>query len=102
MNIPTSSNFFLKWLRSGARQDPARDWIVVLICSTTVLAGIIVWNVWVFDTVARGGVIGSVESSSPPAFNSSFLDAIHPIVEKRAAEAAKYETGAYRYADPSQ
>ena len=102
MNISISSNSFLKRLRAGAHQDPVRDWIAMLICSAIVLAGIIVWNVWVFDTVARGGIIGSGESSPSPAFNSSFLDAIHPIFEKRAAEATKYETGIYRYADPSQ
>ncbi len=102
MTISTLSNSFLKQLHVGARQDPVRDWIAVLICATIVLAGVIVWNVWVFDTVARGGIIGSGESSPPPAFNSSFLETIHPIVEKRAAESLKYETGIYRYADPSQ
>ena len=102
MNVSIPPNSFLKRLHTGARQDPARDWIVVLICSAIVLAGVIVWNVWAFDTVARGGVIGSVELSSPEVFNRSFLDAVHPIFEKRAAEATKYETGVYRYADPSQ
>ncbi len=97
-----SPNSFLKRLHSEVRQDPARDWIAVLICSAIVLVGVIVWNVWVFDTIARGGVIGSVELSSPQAFNRSFLDAAQPIFEKRAAEATKYETGVYRYTDPSR
>ena len=102
MNISTTPNSFLKRLHSGTRQDPARDWIAVLIGSSIVLTGVIVWNVWVFDTIARGGVIGSAEISSPQVFNRSFLDEVRPVFEKRAAEVTKYETGVYRYADPSR
>lgn len=102
MNISISPNSFLKRLYAGARQDPVRDWIVVLIGTAIVLAGVIVWNMWVFDTIARGGVIGSVELGSPQVFSRSFLDPVHPIFEKRAAEATKYETGVYRYVDPSR
>ena len=102
MSILNFSNVFLKRLRVGAPKDPMRDWIMALIFSAIVLAGVIVWNAWAFDTIARGGVIGSVEPSSLPAFKSSSLDAIHDIFSNRVAEEAKYETGVYRYADPSQ
>lgn len=102
MSIPNFSNFFLKRLRVGAPQDPVRDWIMALIFSAIVLAGVIVWNAWAFGTVARGGVIGSVEPSSLPVFKSSSLDAIHGIFANRVTEESKYETGAYRYVDPSQ
>lgn len=83
------------------RRDPARDWILSLICSAIVLTGIIVWNAWAFDTVSRGGVIGSPMKSVPSTFNNSSLDTVHDIFAKRAAEESKYESGAYRYADPS-
>lgn len=74
----------------------------MLICAVIVLAGVIVWNLWVFNTIARGGAIGSVEPNSPQVFKKSFLDDVRPIFEKRADEAKKYETGVYRYADPSK
>lgn len=92
---------FLKRLRTGAHQDPVRDWLVVITFSIIALAGIIVWNVWTFDTVANGGVIGAPATGAQPIFSRSSLDAIHSIFVSRSAEEAKYVTGTYRYADPS-
>lgn len=102
MNMSDVPHSFLKRLRADAPRDPVRDWLVLLISSAIVFAGIIVWNVWAFDTVASGGVIGGAAPGSPPVFSRSSLDAIHAVFEKRAAEEAKYKTGTYRYADPSQ
>ncbi|HVB20264.1 MAG TPA: hypothetical protein VNF51_03245 [Candidatus Paceibacterota bacterium] len=102
MNIFGTIGFFLKRLRTSALQDPVRDWLVLLTLSSIALAGIIVWNVWMFDTIANGGVIGVPASSAPPLFNSASLDAIHTIFVNRAAEQTKYVTGFYRYVDPSQ
>lgn len=65
------------------------------------LAGIFIWNVWAFDTVANGGVIGTA-TSTPQAFSQSSLNTIRSIFEDRAEERAKYETGTYRFSDPSQ
>ena len=82
--------------------DPARDWLVLFTLFVLAFASIIVWNVWAFDTVSRGGVIGTVATSTQPVFNNSSLNAIHTVFEKRATEEAKYVTGVYRYTDPSQ
>lgn len=89
-------------LRTSARQDPVRDWLALLTLSILAFVCIVVWNVWAFDTVARGGIIGTTPGSSSPAFNRSSIDALHTVFEERAAEEAKYRTGVYRYADPSQ
>lgn len=102
MNIFSPIISFLKRLRGGAQQDPVRDWLTMLTLSIVACTGIIVWNIWAFDTVARGGSIGSAVIHAPPIFSRSSLDAVHAIFEKRALEDARYETGAYRYADPSQ
>lgn len=88
--------------RSQAESDPMRDWLMVLTFAAVALAGIVVWNMWAFDTIARGGSIGSVATSSPPVFNKSSLNIIHTVFEDRATEEARYRTGVYRYADPSQ
>lgn len=101
MNILSSITSFFSRLRGG-RQDPVRDWLMMLTLFLVACAGIIVWNIWAFDTVARGGVIGSAVVHAPPVFSRSSLDAIHAVFEKRAAEEAKYTAGEYRYADPSQ
>lgn len=87
---------------AGNHLDPMRHWLVLITCAVLALAGIIVWNAWAFDTVASGGVIGSVATSTPQLFNSSSLDVIHKVFSNRAAEESKYRTGVYRYADPSQ
>lgn len=102
MNISNSIRVFFSRLRSVAHIDPVRDWLILFTLSILAFVSIVVWNVWAFDTVASGGVIGTAATSTPPIFNSSSLDAIHAVFSKRATEEAKYVTGVYRYADPSQ
>ena len=76
---------------------------MLLVLSIAVLAGNVMWSISVFDTVARGGIIGSsVSSTTEPVFNQSSLDTVRTIFANRAAEESKYETGAYQYPDPSQ
>jgi hypothetical protein len=89
-------------LRGAAPRDPSRDWLILLSLAFIILMSLIAWNVWAFDTIASGGVIGPKATSTPAAFNRSSIDTIRTIFEKRAAEEAKYVTGAYRFADPSQ
>ncbi|MGD0328660.1 MAG: hypothetical protein ABSB00_03060 [Minisyncoccia bacterium] len=101
-NIFISIFSFSKRLHYGARLEPVRDWLSLLTFSAIALVGIIVWNVWAFDTVISGGVIGSSATSTPPVFSQSSLDTIHTIFANRAAEEEKYETGTYSFTDPSQ
>ncbi|HUX81018.1 MAG TPA: hypothetical protein VMV38_01705 [Candidatus Paceibacterota bacterium] len=82
--------------------DPVRDWFTLFTLSLILLAGIIVWNVWAFDTVVNGGAITAVPVSSTPVFNTSSLNTIHTIFATRAAENAKYMAGVYHVTDPSQ
>ena len=93
---------FLKHLRHNARFEPSRDWLVLLTLSTFFLIGIIVWNIWAFNIVANGGVIGKAPSEAVPVFSTSSLNSIESVFTNRADEEAKYVTGVYRYADPSQ
>jgi hypothetical protein len=97
----TSLISFFKRIRSLSAIDPERDWIMLLIISILMLAAIVVWNAFVFDTVATGGVIGAPTATAPPVFSQSSLDAIHTVFANRAAEEAKYITDVYHYADPS-
>ncbi len=91
----------LKYFKYGPYINPARDWMVLIIISAIALTGIIVWNIWVFGTVAQGGTVGAVATSSPPIFSHESLDAIDTIFANRATERMKYETGTYHFADPS-
>ncbi len=102
MNISDTIASLLKRMRYGANIDPVRDWLVVLTLSIIVLACIVVWNVWAFSTVASGGAIGTSSPKAAPIFDPASLNAIHTIFAARADEEARYVTGVYRYADPSQ
>ena len=89
-------------MRYGARINPVRDWLMLLSFSAIILAGIIVWNIWVFDTVANGGVLGAPAASTSSLFSNSSIDTIRTIFADRAVEEAKYKTGTYHFIDPSQ
>ncbi|MEK7157095.1 MAG: hypothetical protein AAB709_00905 [Patescibacteria group bacterium] len=101
MNALNSFFSSMKRARSSSRFDPARDWLLLLLCSMILLTGIVVWNAWAFDTVAGGGVIGASPARTPSAFNQSSLDAIRTVFTDRAVEEDKYTSGVYRFADPS-
>ena len=102
MNIFTAIISFFKRFRYGAEINPTRDWVALLMLSAITLTGIVIWNMWAFDTVANGGIIGTAATSTPPVFDQASLDAVHAIFADRAAEEAKYETGVYNFSDPSQ
>lgn len=102
MNIFNHNRSFFSRLRSAAHFDPVRDWLVMLVLSIFAFVSIVVWNIWAFDTVAQGGVIGTAASGTKQSFNLSLVGNVNEILGKRATEEAKYRTGGYRYADPSQ
>ena len=89
-------------LHSLSHPDPVRDWLILVSCSLLALVSLVVWNVWAFDRVANGGVIGTSMKSASPVFDQSTLNAVNAIFTDRAAEEAKYVHGFYQYADPSQ
>ena len=101
MNILNTIGSFFKRFRSGTSIDPVQDWLMFLSLATVCLVGIIVWNVWAFDTVSSGGTIGAPRTETPTVFNVSSLQEIHSIFANRAAEETKYITGVYMFTDPS-
>lgn len=99
------SNFFTSLrtrTRTGVHKDPSRNWLTLLTLALFAFVCIVVWNIWAFDTVARGGVIGTNVGNSTTVFNRSSINEVRAIFEKRSAEEARYVTGVYRFADPSQ
>ncbi len=102
MNISKLVDTLKRHLAYGPTIDPTRDWITLLALALIVLAGIVVWNVWAFDTIAQGGTLGNAATSSAPVFSTASLDSIRAIFKERAAEETNYLTGVYGFADPSQ
>lgn len=102
MNIFNTAVSSVKRFRSNAFRDPERDWVGMLVIAVTAFVGIVVWNIWTFETVANGGVIGTATTSPAALLNHSSLDAVDAVFSNRSDEEAKYRTGVYRYTDPSQ
>ncbi len=102
--MPTSNflNSFLKRVHIDTELDPVRDWLILLTLGAIALAGIIVWNIWAFDTVAGGGIIGTPSARTGASLTDSSLEEIRTVFLNHATEEAKYETGVYRFTDPSQ
>ena len=99
-NFDSMGSLFRR-MRSSASVDPIRDWLMLLTLAMIAFVGIVVWNVWAFDTVAGGGTIGAPTIKAPVAFNPAALDTIRTIFVNRAAEEAKYMIGVYSFTDPS-
>lgn len=97
----SSPDSFLKYFQRTARLDPERDWLMLIMLGTTVLFGVIMWNVWAFNIVAEGGVIGKTTTSTAPTFNQASLDTLRSVFVNRAAEEGKYLNNGYTYVDPS-
>ena len=91
----------LSRLSYGSRLNPARDWGVLLSLTALVLVLIIGWNVWAFQTVVNGGVLGGAVASSPPVISQTSIDALRTLFSDRAAEEMNYAAGIYRFTDPS-
>lgn len=93
---------FVSRFSYGARLAPARDWAILLAVATIALVFIVGWNVWAFQTVVQGGVLGSAATSSPPTISQGSIDTLRTLFAEREAEEANYASGAYRFTDPSQ
>jgi hypothetical protein len=100
--MSTFRTFFSK-LKYGRRLKPEQDWFVLLLAALALLGISLVWNLWLFDDVKNGAVLGS--ASAPLATltaSQRSLGNVQQAFVARAAEEAKYETGAYTFIDPSR
>lgn len=86
----------------GKRIHPARDWSVLLLVSILMLVASIGGNLWLFEHVAGGGLLGEIPQGAPPVFSQASLDTISKIFDNRAIEENKYQNGTYRFIDPSR
>lgn len=99
--MPNPLNLLWNKIKPSNRLDPERDWIVLLIVSIIVLTGIVVWNAWAFDTIAKGKILGPTASTTVTTFKQSSFGEIHTIFEERVKEEVNYTSGVYQYIDPS-
>lgn len=77
---------------------PVRDWFMLLGVATFLIIGSIVWNLWLFSQVTRGGTLGSAPQESSKDIG---LESITNEFAERAYERSRYETPG-RFADPSR
>ncbi len=86
------------------RLNPTRDWFVLLTLAGLGLLAILAWSVWTFQMALNREDTTAV-TQRPPAssvVDQSLLEKTRTLIRDRATEETKYETGAYRFTDPSQ
>lgn len=93
---------YLKRLRSSTYVDPVRDWILLIAVSVVAFIGIVLWNVWVFNSIQQSATETRPAGTSPTSNTSrSTLDTLNAVFTSRGAEQQKYISGEYHYTDPS-
>ena len=85
-----------------AHADPARDWYLLLLLTGVGIVAIILWNIYLFTTVASGGTIGTPASTPSQTVEQSAFDTVREIFLMRDSEEANYKSGVYSYTDPSR
>ena len=76
---------------------------MLLVVAFFLLMAVTSWSLWVFQTISTGGTVGVAPSfTAKPEQRSNPVDTVRTVYGERAAEAANYDAGVYRYTDPSQ
>jgi len=84
------------------RLTPERDWLIMITVAALLLAVSIGSNLWFFEQVSQGGVLGTAPQKTNPVFSQNALDAIEKVFVTRDAEKQKYLLGTYHFVDPSK
>jgi len=86
--------------KKGSRpRDPARDWLILLLCGLIFLLVSIGWNVWFFNQVVTEETGGAGGTSG--AFDAYDADSVKELFETRASSAEAYRS-VHVFVDPSR
>ena len=99
MKLSFNSDAFFKRFSYGASLRPARDWFLVLVVAVLLVAGSVGWNVWLFQGVERGAVIGE-SSAGRTGLDERSIESVRRVFESRQEEQNRYRNE-YRFVDPS-
>jgi hypothetical protein len=89
----------LKRFSYGSRLRPARDWFLVLLCATLLIAVSVGWNLWLLQKVEQGGVIGEV-GRQRPGLDERSIEPVRAVFKSREEERRRFRQE-YRFVDPS-
>ncbi len=90
VSLPTTSFDVVRWWTWGLQV-----FVVVLVL-------LVAWSASVYLRVAGGGAIDTDVAENTPIIDQASLRAVRSVLDSRAVEEQKYESGAYSYKDPSQ
>lgn len=82
----------------GDRLRPQRDWLALLGLTILLIAGSVVWNLWLFSKVTSGEQIGDAAVSESQ--KTTQIEQAMVQFDERAQEEARY-LNEYRFVDPS-
>jgi len=98
MKLPFNSRSLLRHLSYGDHIRPARDWFTLLSVAVFLVAVSLAWNLWLLNTVERGGVIGT--ESAPASFDEAPIRSVQMVFKEREEEELRFKRE-YRFVDPS-
>ncbi len=90
----------VRGLRYGNVVRPSRDWFLLLGMALILALASILWNVWTFDQIASGEILGTPSEMSHAPTNDAF-ERVKKQFDARTTEANKY-LFEYHFIDPSQ
>lgn len=86
--------------KKGAHpKDPARDWLLLLLCGLLFLVVSIGWNVWFFDQIVTEETHGAQNTSG--ALQAYDSGAVKELFEMRASSAEAYRS-THVFVDPAR
>lgn len=88
-------------LSYGKRLQSARDWVILLVIGVIAVFISLAVNVWTFDRVVKGGVLGEPPSTQDIVFDASRLEKLVDLFARQAAKQREYVEGTVQFVDPS-
>jgi len=95
----SSLTVYARKIRYGDRLRPQRDWYLIVVVATVLLIVSAGWSYWVFHETSLAE--SNAKNSADASINTSVIDTVRTVFDKRAAERAHYQTD-YRFVDPSR
>lgn len=96
--ITASLQNLLKIFKYGDRISPVRDWFILVSVSALILAGSILFNLWLFAKITAGEAIGTATSTPTPIITP--ISTVQTLFDNRAEVREKY-IREFRPVDPS-
>ena len=88
-------------LSYGDHLRPVRDWVVLLMSAGVCIVASLVWNLWLFNRVVSGEVLGDAPKAGEAIVDETLTSTLSKVLIDREAARVEYEDGTKHFVDPS-